>query len=125
TGDVRVSGDWLDRLLAASAPTPFNAVSLGGADPRVLVYGPGVRTLHTERVTLPLLEGITWPGAGSGRPQTETTETTVADSRKPAAATTISAVLIVKDEQDVLAECLDALRPEVDEVVVYDTGSRD
>lgn len=38
--------------------------------------------------------------------------------------TTVSAVLIVKDEEDVLAECLAAL-DWVDEIVVYDTGSTD
>lgn len=37
---------------------------------------------------------------------------------------TISAVLIVKDEEDVLADCLDSVRW-VDEIVVYDTGSTD
>lgn len=38
---------------------------------------------------------------------------------------TISAVMIVKDEEEVLDECLAALVPFVDEVVVYDTGSTD
>ncbi len=37
---------------------------------------------------------------------------------------TLAAVLIVKDEQDNLAACLDSLRW-ADEIVVYDTGSRD
>ena len=37
----------------------------------------------------------------------------------------ISGALIVKDEQDVLDRCLTALRPFVDEIVVYDTGSTD
>ncbi|GAA1576966.1 hypothetical protein GCM10009827_118480 [Dactylosporangium maewongense] len=37
----------------------------------------------------------------------------------------ISAALIVKDEADVLARSLDALRDLVDEIVVYDTGSTD
>ena len=37
----------------------------------------------------------------------------------------LSAVLIVKDEEEVLGACLDALRSAVDEVVVYDTGSSD
>lgn len=36
----------------------------------------------------------------------------------------ISAVLIVKDEEDVLAQCLEALQW-ADEIVVYDTGSSD
>lgn len=38
---------------------------------------------------------------------------------------TISACLIVKDEEEVLGACLEAVTPFVDEVVVYDTGSTD
>lgn len=37
----------------------------------------------------------------------------------------ISAALIVKDEESNLAQCLEALRHAVDEIVVVDTGSRD
>jgi tetratricopeptide (TPR) repeat protein len=37
----------------------------------------------------------------------------------------ISACLIVKDEEDVLADCLSSVRSFVDEIVVYDTGSTD
>ena len=37
----------------------------------------------------------------------------------------VSACLIVKDEEDVLAECLTSVRDFVDEIVVYDTGSTD
>jgi GT2 family glycosyltransferase len=37
----------------------------------------------------------------------------------------LSACLIVKDEQELLAECLASLHGAVDEVVVYDTGSSD
>ena len=39
-------------------------------------------------------------------------------------ATTVSAVLIVKDEEAVLEECLASVAW-ADEVVVYDTGSSD
>ncbi len=37
----------------------------------------------------------------------------------------LSASMIVKDEEEVLGACLDALHPFVDEIVVYDTGSTD
>lgn len=40
-------------------------------------------------------------------------------------AVTISACMIVKDEEDVLGACLEAVAPFVDELVVYDTGSSD
>jgi tetratricopeptide (TPR) repeat protein len=43
----------------------------------------------------------------------------------PDGAPLLSACMIVKDEEDVLAESLAALRPFVDEIVVYDTGSTD
>ncbi|MFH2000978.1 MAG: glycosyltransferase family 2 protein [Planctomycetota bacterium] len=38
---------------------------------------------------------------------------------------TVSACLIVRDEEKNLAECLDSLRHVVDEIIVVDTGSRD
>jgi tetratricopeptide (TPR) repeat protein len=37
----------------------------------------------------------------------------------------LSACLIVRDEEDVLGECLDAAKSFADEIVVYDTGSTD
>jgi glycosyltransferase involved in cell wall biosynthesis/SAM-dependent methyltransferase len=37
----------------------------------------------------------------------------------------ISLCMIVKDEQEVLARCLDSIRPLVDEIVIVDTGSAD
>lgn len=38
---------------------------------------------------------------------------------------TVSAVMIVKDEEETLKRCLDALSPQVDEIIVVDTGSKD
>jgi GT2 family glycosyltransferase len=43
----------------------------------------------------------------------------------PADAPLLSASLIVRDEEAIIAECLDALRDLADEIVVYDTGSTD
>src|SRR4051812_16190864 len=43
----------------------------------------------------------------------------------PTRAPLLSACLIVKDEQDLLPDCLASLTGAVDEVVVYDTGSSD
>lgn len=39
--------------------------------------------------------------------------------------TTISLCLIVKDEKDVIARCLDSVQDIVDEIIVVDTGSKD
>ena len=44
---------------------------------------------------------------------------------RPGSSLSLSACLIVKDEEAVIAACLDAVTPFVDEVVVYDTGSTD
>jgi tetratricopeptide (TPR) repeat protein len=44
---------------------------------------------------------------------------------RPVDAPLLSASLIVKDEEAVLADCLSALREVADEIVVYDTGSTD
>ncbi|WP_432535509.1 tetratricopeptide repeat-containing glycosyltransferase family 2 protein [Kineococcus arenarius] len=44
---------------------------------------------------------------------------------RAAGRVSITAALIVKDEEQVLAEALQAVAPFVDEVVVYDTGSTD
>lgn len=38
---------------------------------------------------------------------------------------TISLCMIVRDEEDVLARCLDSVRAAVDEIIIVDTGSRD
>lgn len=37
----------------------------------------------------------------------------------------ISLCMIVRDEEDVLARCLDSVRPLVDEIIIVDTGSQD
>jgi glycosyltransferase involved in cell wall biosynthesis len=38
---------------------------------------------------------------------------------------TISAVMIVKDEDEMIGKCLQAIEPQVDEIIVVDTGSKD
>ena len=50
---------------------------------------------------------------------------TVVGAHRPAPTVSISACLIVKDEEAVLPACLGAVATFVDEVVVYDTGSTD
>ncbi len=50
---------------------------------------------------------------------------TVAGRAAPAAPGRISLCMIVRDEEAVLARCLAAARPFVDEIVVVDTGSTD
>ena len=44
---------------------------------------------------------------------------------KPAEGLTLSLCMIVKDEEEMLPRCLEAVRPAVDEIVVVDTGSSD
>ena len=38
---------------------------------------------------------------------------------------TISCVMIVKNEENILARCLDSIRDLMDEIVIVDTGSND
>ncbi|HTR33832.1 MAG TPA: glycosyltransferase [Gaiellaceae bacterium] len=49
----------------------------------------------------------------------------VASAARPADGLTLSLVMIVKDEEEMLPGCLDAVREAVDEMVVVDTGSTD
>jgi GT2 family glycosyltransferase/Flp pilus assembly protein TadD/glycogen synthase/SAM-dependent methyltransferase len=45
--------------------------------------------------------------------------------RKTGSGSTVSLCMIVKDEEDHLAKCLQSVKPLVDEIIVVDTGSRD
>lgn len=47
------------------------------------------------------------------------------NGRARSSAPTVSAALIVKDEAENITRCLESVRPLVDEIVVYDTGSVD
>jgi tetratricopeptide (TPR) repeat protein len=51
--------------------------------------------------------------------------TGVANRAKPAAGLTLSLCMIVRDEEQMLARCLAAVAPAVDEIVIVDTGSSD
>jgi glycosyltransferase involved in cell wall biosynthesis/predicted Zn-dependent protease len=48
-----------------------------------------------------------------------------ASSARPAEGLTLSLCMIVKDEEEMLPRCLEAVAPAVDEIVVVDTGSTD
>ena len=48
-----------------------------------------------------------------------------ASGARPAAGLTLTLCMIVKDEEEMLPRCLEAVRPAVDEIVVVDTGSSD
>jgi tetratricopeptide (TPR) repeat protein len=49
----------------------------------------------------------------------------VAATAKPATGLTLSLCMIVRDEEEMLPQCLAAAAPAVDEIVIVDTGSRD
>ena len=49
----------------------------------------------------------------------------VATQAKPATGLTLSLCMIVKDEEEMLPQCLAAVRDAVDEIVIVDTGSTD
>ncbi len=49
----------------------------------------------------------------------------IAKRARPATGLTLSLCMIVKDEEEMLPRCLDAVAPAVDEIVIVDTGSTD
>ena len=51
--------------------------------------------------------------------------TSVANRAKPATGLTLSLCMIVRDEEQMLPRCLDAVASAVDEIVIVDTGSTD
>jgi hypothetical protein len=111
----KVAPQWWDAVVTS-------ATALGGS---VGLLGPGGSTLTLKPVgvspnaaTAPLLgiEGIDVRDSAQGAASAH-------GSRSEPVL--ISATMIVKDEEAVLEECLTALAPWVDEIVVYDTGSTD
>ncbi len=128
TSDTRVAGSWLARLEESVAPMPHCVGVLGGRQARVLVFGDRVRSTQAQEVQLPDVPDLSWPQDSAEQQPLQVMATAGRASEQSAAGAqhvTLTAALIVKDEEDVLAECLDAVRAEVDEVVVYDTGSTD
>ncbi len=51
--------------------------------------------------------------------------TAVARRARPAEGLTLSLCMIVRDEEEMLPRCLEAVAPAVDEIVIVDTGSHD
>jgi glycosyltransferase involved in cell wall biosynthesis len=51
--------------------------------------------------------------------------TLAAREARPAVGLTLSLCMIVRDEEEMLARCLEAIAPVVDEIIAVDTGSRD
>jgi tetratricopeptide (TPR) repeat protein len=49
----------------------------------------------------------------------------IASQAQPATGLTLSLCMIVRDEEEMLPRCLEAVAPAVDEIIVVDTGSRD
>jgi glycosyltransferase involved in cell wall biosynthesis len=49
----------------------------------------------------------------------------VAERARPATGLTLSLCMIVRDEEEMLPQCLEAVAPVVDEIVIVDTGSKD
>jgi len=105
---ARVSGNWLMVCTERLSADPTTTGVLPLADQHVFAYPAAVTSLDGERVEWPPVDGLSGRSAG----------------RAPSGPT-LGAVLIVKDEEASLAECLRALEGVVDEVVVYDTGSSD
>jgi hypothetical protein len=107
---VRVDAGWLGQVTAAADHLGDTLGVLGSSIAHVVLSPAYVTRTDLAPVLLTGVDKVREPGA-------------VAAS--VAATASLSAVLIVKDEEDVLADCLASVTPFVDEVVVYDTGSTD
>jgi len=101
----RLAPGWLRQVLEVAGRHPDRVGVLGDAEPWLEVHPATVRSADAPRYSL---TGVDLRPSGADE-----------------SAVTLSASLIVKDEATVIAACLDALRPFVDEIVVYDTGSTD
>jgi len=109
TTDVVLADGWLEALLAPLAGGAELSAVRGVPTTALLAQRGG---LTGERVAAVPVDVVV-PGV--------TLTAAAVDDGRPL----VSAVLIVKDEQDCLADCLAAVAPFADEVVVYDTGSTD
>ncbi|GMA88878.1 hypothetical protein GCM10025868_41280 [Angustibacter aerolatus] len=116
--DAKVAGGWLAQVEAALAGSPNSVGLLGSPDPYLLAFGPAVRSTQAAEISLPPIEGVR---CSTGTVAVEP----VRRATRPAGDGRLTAALIVKDEEAVIAQCVEALLPAVDEVVVYDTGSTD
>ncbi|GAB3681659.1 glycosyltransferase [Angustibacter aerolatus] len=116
--DAKVAGGWLAQVEAALASSPNSVGLLGSPDPYLLAFGPAVRSTQAAEISLPPIEGVR---CSTGTVAVEP----VRRATRPAGDGRLTAALIVKDEEAVIAQCVEALLPAVDEVVVYDTGSTD
>jgi hypothetical protein len=105
----RLQTGWLDALLRRMPVSTVGFAVLGHPAPWLEVYSHSPTGLAPAPVDLEMVPGIELPTA------------------RPVAAppVTISACLIVKDEEQNIERCLAAVSPLVDEVIVYDTGSAD
>lgn len=106
---ARVTGPWFEHVSSRLADDSAAIGVLPLAEQHLFAYPAGVTHLDGPRKTWERVEGV------EGRVHD------IGALSRP----TVSAVLIVKDEQQRLPQCLAALAGVVDEVVVYDTGSSD
>jgi len=104
------SPDWWPAAQERFARSPRTTGVIGLTGDRLFAFPPAVTTVDGPQALWSAL-----PGADL--PDREVAPALVHQS--------LSAVLIVKDEEDVLEACLSAVAPFVDEIVVYDTGSTD
>ncbi|MBF5083138.1 glycosyltransferase family 2 protein [Quadrisphaera sp. INWT6] len=105
---AQVERGWYEEVLARAAAHPDHIGVIPLGDEHLFVYPAAVRLLDAPRRAWTAVAGLSRRhDHASLRPRT------------------LAAVLIVKDEERVLQSCLEAVRPLVDEILVYDTGSSD
>jgi hypothetical protein len=108
-----VAPGWWDSV-ATSASALGGSVGVLGRGGSTVTLKPAGALPGAATVPLLVIEGVVASDGAQGA--------VTVRGREPAL---LSATMIVKDEEAVLEECLTALAPWVDEIVVYDTGSSD
>ena len=108
--DCRLAPGWFEAVVDRCRRAPASIGSVGGADSHLLAFPAAVTSTGAEHETWGPVPGLSLVAGAGGR------------TPRPV---TLGASLIVKDEEEVIGECLAALRDVVDEIVVYDTGSSD
>lgn len=98
---------WRDNLVRCMDQAGADVATLGQPTPYVEVY---TGSADAAPIDLGTVRGIQLPTASRAA---------------TVGPVSVSASLIVKDEEEAIERCLRALQPLVDEIIVYDTGSTD
>src|SRR5437764_28958 len=105
---------------------PGNATPANPARPPCLASAPPTGSGQNDALDSPTRHTPRAPRPGPPCPRALASRARrLAPKAQPAQGLTLSLCMIVKDEEEMLAKCLAAAAPAVDEIIVVDTGSTD